>query len=109
MLALVGIEGGGRSAGGRRFVNSQRTRASATSDDGEDDQHRTVGSRWHPPTEESFGHPEDDGLDRVGHIELRYVDPPLLWQLDEDPDERGGPDDEPFAHPRGFQRTRTAS
>ena len=32
---------------------------------------------------------EDLRLDQVGRVELRDVDPPLLRQLDEDPDERG--------------------
>ncbi len=33
-------------------------------------------------------HPEDALLDDVGRVQLRDVDPPLLGQLDDDPDER---------------------
>ena len=37
-------------------------------------------------------------LHEVGEVVLGDVDPPLLGQLDEDPDERGDPDDRPPAH-----------
>ncbi len=90
---------GGRSAGGSLRVSSQRAaEREQHQDDRDDHEHPWArGERVGPGV--SVEHPEDARLDGVGRVELGDVDPPLLRQLDEDPDERRDPDDEAARHP----------
>ena len=98
-LARIGIEGQ-RTVGRWEAVGEQparEQRQQSDRDDGHDDDARAVGDRLGPARIGADA--EDVLLEEVGHVELRDVDPPLLRQLDDDPDECRRADDQPARHP----------